>query len=355
VNRHLASAVGGSEVQCDRVARGLIDRGHEVVYVAVDGLVPADSPYPVRSAPAEPVAIAEACRSERVDVVYWRFGRGLLLPVARRLRRDGIPVVLAVAHEEDVLRWPRRPWVGGPRARAADAVARIRHRRSFRALRAVAGVASQREDQLALVPPGHPPDRVRLVRNLVTPVAAPAPWPHPRPYVAWVGNLKARKRPEVCRPLADALAPLGVDVLMAGALQDPAYEPLTAPDPARPGLRYVGRLTPDEVTALLAGSVCVAITYRPEGFSNVLLQAWALGRPTPTLGYDPDGLIAAEGLGGVAGEDVERFVALVRDLVRHPEEAAAAGARAAAVVRARFDPVGTLDELEGLLRRVAGA
>lgn len=359
VNRHLRDAVGGSELQCDLVARGLTARGHEVTYLAVGGSGGSASeggePSTTRSAyrivdvTASAGGIVAAVRDLQPDVVYWRYGRRHLDPVVRATRRIGVPVVLAVAHADDVARWPPRAWPDQLRRWPGDARQRLRHRASYRALGRVAGVASQREDQLPAVR-----DRpVRLVRNLVVlPDPAPGPRTHPRPYVAWVGNLKARKRPELCRDLAEALAPLGVDVLMAGAVQDPAYGELIRPDPARPNLRYLGHLAAPEVSALIAGAICVPITYRPEGFSNVLLQAWAHGRATPSLGYDPDGLIASERLGGVADEDRSRFIALVRDLVRDQEVAAAAGARAAAVVRDRFDPERALDALEDLFGAV---
>lgn len=357
MNRHLRDAVGGSELQCDLVARGLTARGHEVVYLALGGAVPkADEdaaalplPYVVVPVPAEAGRIAAACLERKPDAVYWRHGRRFLAPVVRVLRRSAIPVVLAVAHADDVARWPARGWPWGFRDRLADARARLRHRASYRVLRRVSGVASQRADQLATIPVRP----VRLVRNIVmAPELPPEPHLNPRPYVAWVGNLKPRKRPEVCLLLADALAPLGVDVLMAGAVQDPAYAGLARPDPARPNLRHLGPLAAEKVAALIAGAVCVAVTYRPEGFSNVLLQAWALGRATPSLGYDPDGLIAAHGLGGVAGEDVDLFVAMVADLVMDPIAAAAAGQRARSVVRDGFDPTAAVDALEALMADV---
>lgn len=358
VNRHLRNAVGGSELQCDLVARGLVARGHRVAYLAV---VPAGArearrpdgggppPYALDEVGDSAADLVAAIRAHAPDVVYWRYGRRLLGPVARGLRAAGIPIVLAVAHADDVARWPRRPWPAGLRHLPAEARDRLRHRRSYGALSRLAGIASQREDQLGSVPSVP----ARLVRNLVPTADAVVPRAEPRPYVAWIGNLKPRKRPEVCRDLASGLAPLGVDVLMAGAVQDPAYAALASDDPALPNLRYLGRLDAPDVTALIAGAICVPVTYRPEGFSNVLLQAWALGRPTPTLGYDPDGLIAAEGLGGVAGDDVPRFVGLVRDLVTDPALASEAGRCAARLVRERFDPDVALDRLEDLLATVA--
>jgi glycosyltransferase involved in cell wall biosynthesis len=365
VNRHLDDAVGGSELQCHRVAVGLAVRGHEVVHLAVGGVTARERDgYRVVPVAARAADVAAAVLAAGADVVYWRFGRALLAGALRRLGSVGVPVVLAVAHADDLAPWPSGPALaGGPRDRFAAVRARLRHRASYGALRRVAGVAMQRRDQT--VPVGRAV--VRHVPNLVRdpaaepdadpsagPASAPAPWDWPRPYVAWVGNLKARKRPEACRPLADALRPHGIDVVMAGGLQDARYADLTRPDPDHPNLHHVGRLDPDGVLRLLAGARCVAVTYLPEGFSNVLLQAWSVGRPTVSLGYDPDDLIAAADLGGVAGDDPDRFAALVVALATDPERAAAAGARARAVVADRFDDRRSLDALEELLSAVAG-
>lgn len=77
VNRHLRDGAGGSELQCDLIARGLVARGHDVLHVvasegdaALDGL-----PYAcVRVGTDVDAAVAE-CAAWRPDVVYWRMNR----------------------------------------------------------------------------------------------------------------------------------------------------------------------------------------------------------------------------------------------------------------------------------------
>jgi glycosyltransferase involved in cell wall biosynthesis len=188
------------------------------------------------------------------------------------------------------------------------------------------------------------------------PMLADAPsFQHPRPFVAWVANLKSRKRPELLPALADALAPHGVDLLVVGLLQDERYEWLTQPDSSRPNLRYLGALTTPEVVSLLAAARCLAVTAMPEGFSNVMLQAWWSGTPTVSLDYDPDGLVRRESLGAVADGDIERFQTAVLRFVENAAEPTEAGARARVLARSRFSPGPVLDELERLLVDVVGA
>jgi glycosyltransferase involved in cell wall biosynthesis len=176
----------------------------------------------------------------------------------------------------------------------------------------------------------------------------------PRPYVAWVGNLKARKRPELCPDIARALAPHGIDLVVAGPAQDERYRWLTRPVSGVSNLHHVGQLTPAEVTGLLAGARALAVTSMPEGFSNVMIQAWWGATPTVTLEYDPDGLVAAEGLGAVADGDVERFLAETVRIARDEDGAgSAAGGRAARLAREQFAEAPILDRLEALLAEVA--
>jgi glycosyltransferase involved in cell wall biosynthesis len=356
VNRHPDDAVGGSEIQCDLFARELTARGHDVTYVALhagssptqvdrDGgapyaRIPLDGP-----ASSDAGAIASAVRAARADVVYWRFGRELLAEVAAELSGPDrrVPVVLAVAHVDDVTRWPALPLAAGAiRHRAADLRHRVRHRRSWRAFRHVAAIAAQREDFLDRVPV----DRQRHIPNIVDPTFVPFVWP--RPYVAWVANLKPRKRPEQLIPLARALDEHGVDLLVAGAVQDDRYLSLFGADSPPPNLHVLGLLAPTQAAGLIAGSRCLAVTARPEGLSNAMIQAWWHGVPTVSFDYDPDGAIAAEGLGAVCGGDPVAFRAAVVAHSDAGESARAAGIRARAYAQARFAPernVALLEEL----------
>ncbi len=355
VNQHLTDVVGGSELQCDLVARGLHARGHDVTFVAVgrrpDAPAP-DVPYAMAAAPADPPALARAVLAVRPDVVYWRFNRRGLRETAAALHGTGIALVHALAHVDDVTPWPSWPWppAGSTlRDRASDVRSRLRHRRQLAAYRDVTAVASQRVDLVGRVP--HVDAALqRHVPNIMDPTLADGPpFDHPRPYVAWVANLKARKRPDLLPALADALAPHGVDLVVAGPAQDPRYAWLTRPLPDHPNLHHVGRLTTPEVVSLLASARCLAVTAMPEGFSNVMLQAWWAGTSTVTLDYDPDGLVAAERLGAVADGDVARFHTDVVRFATDGELAAEAGARAARFARERFGPDGVLDVLEWLL------
>lgn len=359
VNRHPDDTIGGSELQCDLFARGLVERGHRVTYVALHADVtapdPADEPYArVRLGPdasRDASALADAIVASGADVVYWRYGRQQLDGVVARLARAPrrVPLVLAVAHVDDVSRWSSRPPVrGGLRDRGADLRGRLAHRRSWRAFRAVAAVAAQREDFLGRVPVA----LQRHVPNVVDPTTVPFAWP--RAYVAWVANIKARKRPEQLVPLARALAEHDVDLLVAGRVSDARYRALAAHDPAVPNLHPLGPLPPAEAAGLIAGARCLAVTFRPEGLSNAVIQAWWHGVPTVSLDYDPDGAIEHHGLGRVARSDVPVFHEAVVHYATEAAPRAAASAAARTYAQGRFDRARNVALLETLLIDVVG-
>jgi glycosyltransferase involved in cell wall biosynthesis len=363
VNQHLRDVVGGSELQCDLVARGLRARGHDVHYVApVPAAAPhgsapvvmsadTDLPYALHRVTPAPEDIVAACTASRPDVVYWRFNRRGLTAVTRGLRAHGVPLVFATAHIDDVSRWPRRDWPSASTLRAFVAEARDRglERYEWRAFRDVAAVALQREDFAGRVPVRDQ----RLVRNAFDASAhrEVVEFSWPRPYVLWVGRVQARKRPEELRPLAVALAGVGADLLVAGATSEAALRRADLAE-VPSNLHVLGLRPATEVVAMLRGAQSLAVTAREEGFSNALVQAWSVGTRTVSLSYDPDGLIRAHHLGAVCGGSREDFHAAVVGTITSPPSEDERR-RIAAFAASTFDADRNLDILERLLLDVA--
>ena len=194
LNKHPHDVVGGSEIQCDFIARGLLRRGHDVVYGALAGQqsryeVPYDcSPLPARN----PAALRELLERVRPDLVYWRHNLKGFLGSAREISRLGSALVFAVSHESDVQRFPKR-------ARLKKPFEVFRHFVNYHGHRFVDGVASQNAELLGCVPA----PRQAHLRNLMTDRCEPFSWP--RDYVVWVSNLKPRKKPERFVELAQRL------------------------------------------------------------------------------------------------------------------------------------------------------
>ncbi|MEQ1893280.1 MAG: glycosyltransferase family 4 protein [Planctomycetota bacterium] len=341
VNRHVEDMLGGSELQCDQIAAELVRRGHALTYaVRLARRAAYERPYacaPLRDL-AEFERLLERCRP---DVVYWRFNRAGLRGALRATQRHGALFVLALSHDDDTRVLPRSSDLWPPqralRALQAgwNALARAR----------IDGFVAQHEGQAR----GLPPERTRVIHNSAFVAAQPFHWP--RPYVAWVANLKARKRPERFVALARACAASGLDFLAVGALQDRRYAWLGERARVPSQAHWLGALPPAETNGVIAGAEALVLTCEPEGFPNVLLQAWSLARPTLALAYDPDGLIARHRLGALAASESE----LARELLRlwaAPDERAACGARARALVEREFSLPANVTALESFLREL---
>jgi glycosyltransferase involved in cell wall biosynthesis len=352
VNQHPSWALGGSEIQCHLIASELSGRGHEVDYVAIGGVAPGlpVQPYGITSVTPTPSAIVLAVLEHRPDVVYWRAGTNHLAAARRRLHAAGVPVVFAASHLDDLRRWSTPPSARppGPARWAEVARDRIRSAWDHRALLRVDGLVVNNEAQLDLVDVRPR----RFIANGVSSSAIEFSWP--RPYVAWVANLKPDKRPEALLGLADALADLDVDVVMAGKVQVESYRWFEDPARLPPNLHHLGRIPQEQVNGVLEGALLHVHTCRPEGFSNVFIQAWHLGRASVSLGFDPEGVIRGGGFGAVCDDDESSFHREVRRLILDVGEREAAGRRAQRFAHGRFDTARSTRELEAFLAEVVG-
>jgi glycosyltransferase involved in cell wall biosynthesis len=102
-----------------------------------------------------------------------------------------------------------------------------------------------------------------------------------------------------------------------------------------PNLEMPGRLPFDEALRRFDDAALFVNTSRSEGFPNTLIQAWLRGVPTLTLGVDPDGTIAREGIGLVA-HDLETLSSNLTALLDDPQRYAAMSDRAERFARAHF-------------------
>jgi len=350
VNRHPSVALGGSETQCALIAEGLVRLGHAVTWIAPGGAVEAVRPYAVVGVEDRARAVLEAVLAAEPDVVYWRAGTLHLAHVVPRLRRAGVPVVFASSHINDLRRFAVAPnaLLDPVRRFLAASRDRLRAARDHQGLLAVDALVVNNESHLGLVPV----EPQRHIPNGAERSARPFRWP--RPYVAWVANLKPAKRPEACIPLAEAIADLDVDVVMAGRIAVDAYRWFEDAGRLPANLHYLGPVEQVDANGILAGARCHVHTCRPEGFSNVLIQAWSAGVPSVSLGFDPEGVIERERLGAACADDPDRFAQEVRAMLSDPARRDAAGARASRYALERFDAERNVATLAAFLAGIAG-
>jgi glycosyltransferase involved in cell wall biosynthesis len=136
--------------------------------------------------------------------------------------------------------------------------------------------------------------------------------------VLWVGNLRRVKRPDLMLALAREVPDLSCE--MVGGTQpreEALFDETRAAAAELPNLRFAGPLPYAQVGPVFENARVFVNTSDMEGFPNTYLQAWARGVPVVAF-FDPDGVIAREGLGHAAQnlDDMRQHVAR---LARDPE------------------------------------
>ena len=255
---------------------------------------------------------------------------------------------MAVSHWHDLFPW--RIKSSAQEAAFGRFKRLLLERWNFGGYRWVSGVVCQTPEQLAATTT----HRAIVIPNSAHPNHG-KPFSWPRPYVAWIANLKASKRPELCVALARHLLPHGVDLVMVGRLVDPAYGWLEDSVSASENLHYIGPRSVEEVSGILAGALALVHTCMPEGFPNIFIQSWQQATPTVSIEYDPGGIIKTHALGYVSEADERRFHQDVLRLIKDPTLARKAGERGRRYVREHCDAKANVGKLETFLKEVVGA
>ena len=115
--------------------------------------------------------------------------------------------------------------------------------------------------------------------------------------VLWVSNIRQLKRPDLMIDLAESLP--GLTIHMIGgpmANSEELYERVKQRASAVANIVFHGQIPYHDVNDYFGKSRVFVNTSEIEGFPNSFLQAWARGTPVVSF-FDPDGLIASEGLG----------------------------------------------------------
>ena len=317
INTHPQDSLGGSEIQCDIIANELTKLGHEPVYIALDGkqkIFEAD--YKVIPVERNPRKVSEVVISEAPDVVYWRDNKDRLKRTVSKISKASIPVIFAVSHINDTLKWRkfRRRSKGKSYIKhfLTNVYMVLNRRYNHAGFKYASGVVVNNHDHL---------NRLNIrpqtyVANSNTSDSIKFNWK--RPYICWVANLKTQKRPELCIPLAKRLIPLDVDLIMVGR-NNKDYSYLSDKNQVPENLHYIGPKSVLEVNGILANSICLVHTCKPEGFPGNFIQAWLQGKPTVSLEFDPGGLIESKKLGFVSGNSMEQFIDDTKKLIENVE------------------------------------
>ena len=114
----------------------------------------------------------------------------------------------------------------------------------------------------------------------------------------------------------------------------------------------VGRLSHTDALGSIARTKLVINTSPAEGFSNVFLEAWTLGKPVISLHANPNGLLHEGGFGYCAGGDMRSMIDVIHYYLTHENERRKVGERGRAYIEITHVPDVVCQLYEGLFKRI---
>ena len=348
VNTHMEDHLGGSQIQCDVIAEGLTERGHDVIYVAIDKIKKNyDVNYRVTGVERNADDVASKIIQIAPDILYWRFNKRFFYKTMRKIRHKDMKVVFAVSNIKDL-----KPY-GEPiikdfsfRSIKKYLKQKVSNRFNHFGFKYVDGLTTNNKKHLKY----SPIEKKIYVPNAITDKSISFQWD--KPFVFWVANIKKRKRPEIYIELAKKLKDKEVDFLMVGKISDSEYNWIKESSDTLPNFHHLGAKKVEEVNGILEKSLFLITTSTPEGFSNNIIQAWLQGKPTISYEFDPGGFIESEKLGYVSHSDKRRFLDQVEYLLKNENERNKIGRRAAKFAENYFSKNNTINLIESFFQEI---
>jgi glycosyltransferase involved in cell wall biosynthesis len=167
----------------------------------------------------------------------------------------------------------------------------------------------------------------------------------------WVSNMRSVKRPDVLLSVADQLPHVSFHMVggtVPGGQQ--FFETVKAQAADRGNVTFHGAVAYRDTGALYSRARVLVNTSDIEGFPNTYLQAWSSGTPVVAF-FDPDGVIAREGL-GVTVRTPDEMREAVRRLTSDESEWQAARRRCLAFIERHYSEDAVLQPyLDAFCRR----
>jgi glycosyltransferase involved in cell wall biosynthesis len=346
MNQHLSDYIGGSELQCYTIARHLKKYGHEVIYGAINSKGNCyKAGYKV--IPIKKLSfwsLRKIFKEVKPDLVYWRYNKNYLLAAGIICKYFNIKLVFSVSSIPDTRKWViiKLPDIKkqGIKRRLKSIIRLFKVFFSgyinYMGYHFVDGVVSVRKGLLQNLPFRWE----KFIRTCIYNSMERNPtegfrWN--KPYIVWVANVKKNKNPEFYLEAAKKLIDKKVDFLMVGKIQDSSYSFLNDKDNLPINFFYLGAKQLEEVNSIIKDSLFLISTCDPEGFSNNLIQAWVLGKPTVALFFDPDGLIEKYNI-GYFSKTFENMCTDINTLIENKEIRLEMGNQARRLALELFDP-----------------
>ncbi len=312
--------IGGEQVQQTLLAKALARRGYDATMVTSDyGQADGATWDGVRTYKAFGLSeglpgvrffhprwsgLWQAMRRARADVYYTSCGGAVVGQAAMFCQRHGRKMVFRVASDADceshlpLIKYWRDKKLYEYGLRRADVVL-VQSNYQHDLLMKNFGVES-------------------TIAGMLVEAADTARTFYERDYqIVWVNNFRTLKRPDILLDAAAALPQLQFH--MAGGAAPgyrKYYEDISQAARAHGNVTVHGQVPYHEVNEYYERSCVLVNTSDIEGFPNSYLQAWMRGTPVVAF-FDPDGLIAKEGL-GIAVHTREQLIDAIRALATDP-------------------------------------
>jgi glycosyltransferase involved in cell wall biosynthesis len=299
---------GGAEKQVGLLAQHLVRRGNEVTFVAlsyrgheteVDGVrvcpawdVGRGTPW-LRAATYRIPSLRRVLAEIDADLYYVRGAQTFSRWVIAAAHAQGAPALLGLASDRNLVPESGLTMIPMDNRPIGKVMGRVAWNLLQRpALHLADAVIVQNDEQASLC------SHMGLPHVLIPSIVETPPrdlLEREADYdVVWVGNVhtdaRRGKGVDALRLLADTLPELRFAVV--GRLTEARVAVASARLSAAPNVDVLGYFDYGETQSLISRSRLVLNTSSVEGFSNVMLEGWALGKPAVTLAVNPSGLLA---------------------------------------------------------------
>ncbi len=301
------SVGGGAEIQQVLIARGLVRRGFEMSFVTLDHgqpdgirhdgitvfkMCPWNAGWPVlRFIHPRWTTLWSAMRRAGADCYYQRTGGAETGQAAMWCRFHNRPFVFSAASEADC-------------GNTLDHLSGLRERWLYRyGLRNATRIVVQTQAQQELLKTCHGLDSILIRGCKEDPLhgnAHPGTMsPPPRPTILWVGRASALKRPETLLELAKLCPEYMFHAVGAASPPNTRAKSVSQAAAQMKNVVVHDWVPYRKMAEFYQSASLLVCTSLVEGYPNTFMEAWSRGIPTVST-VDPDGVIAANGLGAVA-------------------------------------------------------
>ena len=344
------SYAGGESVQQTLLARAFRDRGWRVSMVCqdygqpdgevVDGIQVWKTCGPEEGLPVVrflyPRLTSALAALKRADAdVYYQSCAGVMTGyTAWHAKRAGRKFLFRIAHDTDCIP-------------GEEIMAFARDRIIYRwGLKHADWISAQSQGQMTLLHRNL--ELASTVINMTVDLPATREESSRTIDVLWVNNLRQFKRPDLCLELAKRL-PDREFTMIGGPVagEETLYEEIEAAAALLPNLSFLGAVPYHQVNDFFWRASLFLNTSDSEGFPNSYLQAWARWVPVVAF-FDPDGVIARDGLGDVP-ESPEAMAAALDRLLKDAHERERLGGQGRRFVEERFSAPAVVDRYIDLM------